>query len=219
MAKTDLIQTIKKHQLKEFNTYNLNFQLSSHLQMMQVPKDKIIFKIGDPVVNFYFIFKGNVSVLKPISQKIFLSYKEYFFHLVKLSKDEENFLLLQTIILNKEVLSLNAKEDLLDMQIAFLKFNVEKDKIIELFSERNFDIWDIKNFFKGYGLNCEDLNIEEAVLENLIENRNKVIKEELNIINTKSKNTLSKININNIYKSNLDLSSPTNKKAAPQTKN
>lgn len=184
ISKTYLLESIKKQQSPDFNTDNLINNYCLNMQIKEVKKNEILFRVGDPVDNVYLILKGCMSVLKPIQKKILISYKEYFLYLLKLNHFNEDYLLFHTIKMNKEILHLNSKEEIFELQLVFLKYSYKKDDMKELFIKNNFEISDFRILFSKYGLTLDDLKIEENVLEKLIESRNKIIFEEKKILNS-----------------------------------
>ena len=117
-----------------FNIDKLLNSLSSHLKLEKKNKNTLIFRQGNKGNKFYIILEGEVSVLIPkeMENKVEISFKRYFLHLMllKILKEDE---------LIKKIITANAK----------IKYH---------FDDRDFDIYyeKIVNFVNKYMI--EQLN-------------------------------------------------------------
>ena len=72
-------------------------EISKHCDFKKISSGNYIKTFNSDDNYFYIILKGNVVELIIINQKIYLTKKEYFIHLIILQKLNENYLLKQTI--------------------------------------------------------------------------------------------------------------------------
>ena len=72
-------------------------EISKHCEFKKISSGNYIKPLNSDDRNFYMILKGNVVELIIINQKLYLTLKEYFIHLITLQKLNENYLLKQTI--------------------------------------------------------------------------------------------------------------------------
>ena len=78
-------------------------EISKHCDFKKISSGNYIKTFNSDDNYFYIILKGNVVELIIIYQKIYLTIKEYFIHLIILQKLNENYLLKQTIKHNMKI--------------------------------------------------------------------------------------------------------------------
>ena len=150
-----------------FNIDKLLNSLSSHLKLEKKNKNTLIFRQGNKGNKFYIILEGEVSVLIPkeMENKVEISFKRYFLHLMllKILKEDE---------LIKKIITANAKikyhfddrdfdiyfERIVDFVDKYMSDIInpkknnedEKDKIIREIKENNQNLFIKKNSVVGY---------------------------------------------------------------------
>jgi len=165
---TRLIRKIQKEfqSDKKLDINELSIMCAEILNYIELKRGKVLFRIGDIGDRFYFILRGNISVLKLKEiNDIKMNYQEYIDYCMFLLKEKEIFIFNEVIKKNADVLILNSENEVKSIhKILFLrKF---KQRIInELFPNiKSLYRYLEKSFYKD-----EDLGIQ---LEELIEIEN-----------------------------------------------
>ena len=88
-----------------FNIDKLLSSLSSNLKLEKKSKDTILFRHGNKGNKFYIVLEGEVSVLilKELENKVEISFKRYFVHLLLLKLLKEDELINKTITANEKI--------------------------------------------------------------------------------------------------------------------
>ena len=77
--------------------------LSKKLEYFYLKKQSFLFRVGDISDKIYIILKGEVELIIPKSYKIFMNEPEYFRYLVRLYRNNEFYLLNNTLKNNKSI--------------------------------------------------------------------------------------------------------------------
>ena len=122
---------------------------------------EIIFKIGDPGENFYFILGGNVSVLKLKEiPNIQMTYMEYIRYCIYLLNQGEEYLLNEVLKANEAILSVSSIEDIKTInKIVFMK------KLNQDISKKITNNKQLKSYFQMYMQRYSDYDMRQDELD------------------------------------------------------
>jgi hypothetical protein len=81
----------------------LTYTISSFIKYEFLPKDHLLFRLGDRGEKYYIILKGSVSILIPKDMKMDLTEEEFFKFIKKLISNNETEILYKTLIHNINV--------------------------------------------------------------------------------------------------------------------
>jgi CRP-like cAMP-binding protein len=85
------------------NYQQLLSNIASVIKYENVPRDRLLFKVGDEGDRFFVIFRGKVSVLVPQCERIEMNEEEYITYLAKLRRNDEQELITKCLSMNYEV--------------------------------------------------------------------------------------------------------------------
>ena len=120
-----LIEDFLGNKRNQNDIEKLIYEISFRVKYKYIPKNKIIFSIGDPPDNFYMIIKGNVEILKPKKYTKKLNGFEYFQILMNYYKNEEFYILNKVIELNYNIFEIK-KDDLTKIKLFFVKLELDE---------------------------------------------------------------------------------------------
>ena len=75
--------------------------ISSEYRGTRYPPNKVIFRYGDEVTDFYLIHKGKVNLYFPFTESIYMNIDEYFIYLMRLRRYGEIEMLNDVLLMNK----------------------------------------------------------------------------------------------------------------------
>ena len=163
LESTDLYQSLKRSITDEASLSKILFALANNLEIEKLPKNKIVFKIGEPVDKFYIVIQGKVSKLRPKEIGYELTQMQYLNKLNYLLHNKEHYLLNKTIVRNYNKIQVDLKDlNSINDFIFYQRFK----KIIDYKPA----ILDIKKLFKEFNkdplhycqLNIPDLQVRES---------------------------------------------------------
>ena len=165
IQKTKLIEKLESNYQsdKKINSNSLSGMCAEKLSFGEFSMGEIIFKIGEPGENFYFILSGNVSILKPKElPNIEMTFVQYIQYCMFLINSKEDYLLNETIKANEYFIKLSSVEDIKILnKIIFMKTLTQK--INKSILNNNH----LKLFFHQNGQKLQDYDIIEEELESL----------------------------------------------------
>ena len=166
---------LKFSQKNQKDIEKLIYEISFRIKYKYVPKNEIIFRIGDIPDNFYMIMNGTVEVLKPIKYSKKINGFEYFKILMNYYINEEFFMLNEVIEFNHNSFEIK-KDDLTKIKLLFVKLELDE------------------YFYSSGEIRGE--NIIQIIKECFCENEilNKINLDEKLIIDAKNPNNRKKIN-------------------------
>ena len=95
------------------NESKIFFEIGKHLKYSKYQKGQFIKHCYDPDNFFYMIFSGNVAKIDIKYNRLYLSFKEYLIHLIKLRLLGENYIYLKCLRKNKKVFPFEENMDIL----------------------------------------------------------------------------------------------------------
>ena len=146
---------------KKADLNNLSIVCTEHLSFIELKKGEVLFKIGEIGNKFYIILKGFISILKPKEiYMVKMSYYQYFNYCIQLLKENEIYILEETIKKNVNKIPFDSIETLKKMyKLIFQKKlyeNINKQLIANTkFLLNFFDINEQK--IEYFDINIEDL--------------------------------------------------------------
>ena len=152
------------------NINNLASLFTQNLTYKKINKDNLLFHTGEIDYKFYFIINGRMSELKPSKCHLQLTFADYILYLFELQRNNEKYLLNETLANNKDI-PIKFIDDIQKLNtIIFKKQLIEK---ISLEKITNND--ELEAFFKEYYQEFSSHYISIKVLKKLEKNRNKII--------------------------------------------
>ena len=150
------------------NESKIFFEVAKYLKYAKYQKGQFIKHSYDLDNFFYMIFSGDVAKFDIKYNRLYLSFKEYLIHLIKLRLLGENYLYLKCIRKNQKVFPFNEKMDILTTED--IKINHYQELIRKIKNEINNSTWltntnknnRIEDFLQLY--NPEIINIKAAFL-------------------------------------------------------
>jgi CRP-like cAMP-binding protein len=103
LEKSALAQKFKGDNFNEESLDQILTSCAAQLKYFHLEKDKVLFKIGEEPDNFYLILNGKIGILKPFSYYSEMTGLEYFYHIEQLKKNNEMYILKQTLEKNYTV--------------------------------------------------------------------------------------------------------------------
>ena len=195
-----LLYTAQKRQ-KDIE--KLVYDISFRIKYKFIPKDCILFRIGDVPDNFYTILQGKVEILKPKKYEEEKNCLEYLNILFDYERKEEFYLFNETINLNAHLFEIR-KRDLNEIKLSMIKnlldeyfrnsWLIKGEKIINIIKDYNFEneilanidigndmILDLRNHYSQKKL----MKLKEEIYKFLPQTFSQKIKKILQIINNK----------------------------------
>ena len=130
----------------------------SEMQIKRVKQNEIIFKIGEVPDYFYYIFSGTVDILKPTMFYDNMTGEEYFKYLMKLKRDDEQYIFTETINLNQSIYPIK-KSDI--NQIHYIFFLMMLHLIFNGFVVNFVELINLCN------ISCEELELDPSQIGNV----------------------------------------------------
>ena len=135
-------------QKRQKDIEKLVYDISFRIKYKFIPKDSILFRIGDIPDNFYTIVQGKVEILKPKKYVEEKNCLEYLNILVDYERKEEFYLLNETINLNIHLFEIR-KRDLNEIKLSMIKnlldeyfknsWMIKGEKIINIIKDYNYE--------------------------------------------------------------------------------
>ena len=141
---------LKALNIKKQNNFNdIIYEISKYIEYKKISAGKYIKNFHSEDNFFYLIMNGSFVEITIMSEKIFVTTKEYFTYLIKLQQNKENILLKHTILLNIKTFPININNDnLLELSIKNKIFSEDELKILLLEIKKNKDKTKIENYLK-----------------------------------------------------------------------
>jgi DNA-binding transcriptional regulator GbsR (MarR family) len=144
------------------NINNLASLFTQNLTYKKINKDNLLFHTGEIDYKFYFIINGRMSELKPSKCHLQLTFADYILYLFELQRNNEKYLLNETLANNKDI-PIKFIDDIQKLNtIIFKKQLIEK---ISLEKITNND--ELEAFFKEYYQEFSSHYISIKVLKKL----------------------------------------------------
>ena len=184
-----LYQNLKKSIIEESSLNKILFALANNLEIEKLPKNKIVFKIGETGERFYIILSGKVSILRPKEIEYELTPQQYFIKLAFLNKNKEFYLLNKTIAKNYHTYPIDYKEINIINDIIFRKryqkligFKPSITEFKKLFKDFN------KDPLRECNLDFNELAIKESFNIDFEKDFEEKLLQGLNLLDVKTKN-------------------------------
>ena len=163
---------------KKADLNHLSILCTENLTYKELKKGEVLFKIGEIGNRFYFILKGFISILKLKENSVKMSYYEYFNYCIKLLKENEIYILEETIKKNNKKIPYDTIDNLTKInKLLFQKKlyeNINRQVIINNnLLLRFFSINEQK--LENFDLNINEIQILEQSKNN-VEWKNYLIK-------------------------------------------
>ena len=132
---------------KQNNNFNdIIYEISKYIEYKKISAGKYIKNFHSEDNFFYLIMNGSFVELTIMSEKLFITTKEYFTYLIKLQQNKENILLKHTILLNIKTFPININDNLLELSIKNNIFSEDELNILLLEIKINKDKTKIENY-------------------------------------------------------------------------
>lgn len=168
IAKTDFFEKLRNMKISEASFETLNYNFSLNLELCNLQKDEILFRINDIGDKFYIIIQGSVDILKVASEKKSMSNKEYLIYLNKLKRENEIFLATKTLNENKDKFFVSSLEALNICDIIFFK-NFARQNVLLFLTGLEFSLDKVEEMLFVNNLNFADFSIDRSHFEELIQ--------------------------------------------------
>ena len=148
---------------KKADLNNLSVLCAEHLTYKELKKGEVIFKIGEFGNRFYFILKGFISILK-LKEKshVIMSYNQYYNYCIKLYRENETYILEETLKKNDQKIPFGSIENLLAINKIIFRKKLYENLNKDLLSNTKL----LLSFFDINEQNLEHFNIHLDVLQN-----------------------------------------------------
>ena len=143
---------------------------SQNLSYKRIHKDHTLFHTGEIDDKFYFIIKGQMSELKPSKCKLKLSFADYISYLYELQRNNEKYILNETLENNKDI-QIKFIDDIQKLNTIIFKKQLIEKISLEKITNNN----ELEAFFKEYYQEYSSHYISKKELRKLEKNRNKII--------------------------------------------
>ena len=167
---------------KKADLNNLSILCAENLSFIELKKGEVVFKIGEIGDKFFFVLKGFVSILK-LKEKnmIRMSYYDYFNYCIKLLKENEIYILEETLKANFKKIPFKSIEIITKLyKLIFKKKLYENINRQVLYNNKV-----LTNYFSLHEQKIENFGIDFNELKNLEQTKN--IKEWRNYLLLKTK--------------------------------
>ena len=156
---------------KKITSNSLSKICAERLTFEELQPGEIVFKIGDAGDRFYFILRGNISILKLKEiPKVTMTYIQYIKYCLFLLNSNEEYLLNEVIKANDSVLNLSSIEDIkIINKIIFMR------QLTENINKTILNNNNLKSYFEQNGQVFEDYDIKREELDLLEQQKSKGI--------------------------------------------